>query len=92
MTTEGPTSAGVDDLWEKFAREKVRRWESGRREYRPDPGSPFQGDPIAEAWPELVDFSNYMDEAARQGRISEEERAACEAIAFEGFLACHWRA
>lgn len=52
--------------------------EAGKREHRKAPGAPFVGDPLIEAYAELIDLLNYLDEAALQGEDCAELRSQVE--------------
>jgi hypothetical protein len=73
------TSRGIEELFEEFHRRKRAAWRAGLAEYGRSANEPFRGDAAQEAAAEVVDFSNYVDQLALEGRISEEERGEIEA-------------
>lgn len=73
------TSRGIDELYEEFQQRKRAAWSAGLSEYGREAHEPFRGDAADEAAAEVVDFSNYVDQLALEGRISEEERGEIEA-------------
>lgn len=80
------TSKGIDELYEEFWQRKRSAWSAGLLEYGREPHEPFRGDAADEAAAEVVDFSNYVDQLALEGRISEEERAEIEADTLAKYL------
>jgi len=56
-------------LWEMSWEEaKEHKWEEGRKKY----GQKWAGEPpLKELFAELVDASNYLDEAVRRGDVEE---------------------
>ena len=55
-------------LWHMTVEEAlVGRWKLGKKEYRSDPDQPFQGDPVAELYEEMLDAKNYADEEIEHG-------------------------
>lgn len=80
------TSKGIDELYEEFQRRKRSAWSAGLAEYGREAHEPFLGDAADEAAAEVVDFSNYVDQLALEGRISEEERVEIEADTLAKYL------
>ncbi len=57
-------------LWEmEWADAKAHKWEEGRKKY----GEEWGGDPpLEEFYAEMVDASNYLDEAFKRGDVDRE--------------------
>jgi len=80
------TSKGIEELYEEFQARKRSAWLRGRAEYRQSDADSFFGDAAHEAAEEVVDFSNYVDQLALEGRISEEERIEIEIDSLNKFV------
>lgn len=72
-------SRGIEELYNEFQQRKRSAWDDGLKEYGRKPGDPFRGDAAREAAAEAVDLSNYVDQLAKEGRVSELERSEIEA-------------
>lgn len=77
---------GIEELYQELQQRKRAAWTAGLAEYGRAAHEPFRGDAAAEAAAEAVDFSNYVDQLALEGRISEEERAEIEADTLAKFV------
>ena len=63
-----------------WAEAKRRKWEAGRAKY----GDAWAGEhPLIEAYSEVVDLSNYLDEAAERGDSSPYYRARARGLTRE---------
>lgn len=56
-----------------FDESRAAKWIAGREERGLNKDDPFEGDPINELLQEYEDTANYLEEAYRQGLISDEE-------------------
>ena len=61
-----------------------KKWRSGLQEHRGGLESrPFRGHPLVEAYAECLDQLNYLDEAHRQGMLSDERHDRMQRLAVE---------
>ena len=72
------------DYWREpdIARSCAAKWRSGLQEHRGGlTARPFRGHPLVEAFAECIDQINYLDEAHRQGLLSDGRHVAMRTAA-----------
>ena len=70
----GADGATGTPLWDMILADAMyQRYQHGLQEYGRRPGDPFKGDPLAEAFEELVDCLNYLNEFRTVAPVREAQ-------------------